>query len=411
MDFTPILNDDCLLLIFDRVPLQQRLTTLSLVCRRWAKLQPFVRKMVTSMTLLFAAGSSNHLNFESPFQLEEKQNTIITERPDLLRLCFTSSSLTNDNVLKAADLPNIRRLTIVQLMDDLSLATAIILPLIEQLAGQLTSFSFHYKPIYIVKAPLDESVVSVGLQRLLAVVNYQMFRLRHLLLNIDFDWYYQRELMPSFFYCEPDSFDLMGSLYLPVLRRLASFSFHSKCDHIELLHYSLRTFAASNHRLRLRLVLPSKSNGFVHENDPTLWVWDEPVLQSQLEHLVVKKVSKGSCLKALSLPFSSLTSLHLGCLDNDKPETLMFSLFTALSSLPLLTTLQLDLEFFFAKGRHHQNLYSFTPADCTAVLVLVLLVIMPTTSEHAQIGDDYYQHHENDDDHKHHQKYVNNVDN
>jgi len=71
---------------------------------------------------------------------------------------------------------------------------------------------------------------------------------------------------------------------------------------------------------------------------------------------------------------------------------------------------------FHCSGRHHQNLYSFTPADCTAVLVLVL-VIMPTTSEHAQRGDDYYhQHHENDgddDDHKpkHHQKYVNNIDN
>ncbi len=71
---------------------------------------------------------------------------------------------------------------------------------------------------------------------------------------------------------------------------------------------------------------------------------------------------------------------------------------------------------FHCSGRHHQNLYSFTPADCTAVLVLVLLVIMPTTSEHAQRGDDYYHHHENDgddDDHKpkHHQKYVNNIDN
>ena len=343
MDFTPLLTDDCLLAIFDKVPLQHRLTTVPLVCRRWAQLQPRVRKAVKSVTLLLDAGAYSKQRLRSPFQLEEEQSTIIiTERPDLLRLCFTTSSSPNQNVLQAADLPNIHRLTIVQLTSHLPLAVAHLLPLVEQLAGQLTSFSFHYQtPHYWEKGLLDGSAVSAGLQRLLGLVNYRMPLLRHLLLDISFNLNGYTGQAQCFFSGDP------GSLYLPVLRQLASFSFHSEYDHIDLLHYSLATFAAGNRRLSLRLELPNHSMSFLpaHERLLALWVWNEPVLQRQLKHLVVTEV-KRSCLTALSLPLSRLTSLHLGRLDDDEPRALLFSLFTALStSLPLLTTLQLDLKF------------------------------------------------------------------
>ncbi len=341
MDFTPLLTEDCLLLIFDRVPLQHRLTTVPLVCRRWAQLQPRVRKAVKSVTLLLDAGALSK-QLRSPFQLEKEQSTIITERPDLLRLCSTdTSSSPNKKVLQAADLPNIRRLTIVQLTPDLPLAVAHLLPLVEQLAGQLTSFSFHYQPPhYWKKGLLDRSAVSAGLQRLLGLVNYRMPRLRHLLLDICSNLNGYTGQSQCFFSGK-------GSLYLPVLRQLASFSFHSEYDHIDLLHYSLATFAAGNRRLSLRLELPNHSMSLLpaHKQLLALWVWNEPVLQRQLEHLVVTEV-KRSCLTALSLPLSRLTSLHLGRLNDDEPRALLFSLFTALStSLPLLTTLQLDLKF------------------------------------------------------------------
>ncbi len=70
------------------------------------------------------------MRFKFLFQLEKKQNTITIEKSDLLQLCTTISSLTNDEMLQATKLFNIRQLTIVQLVVDLPLATTTFLTLI-----------------------------------------------------------------------------------------------------------------------------------------------------------------------------------------------------------------------------------------------------------------------------------------
>ncbi|KAH9408955.1 hypothetical protein TYRP_011228 [Tyrophagus putrescentiae] len=233
MDFSTF-TDDCLLAIFSELPLEYRLSTVPLVCRRWAQLQPLVRREVTSVTLL--GGDYSDVDY---YQL-------------------STSSDTADDVVDRfqTELPNIRRLTIVQVNQKPSALQPEMLSAVEAYAGQLTSFAFccqytgHFDLDF--QPPNGQPPLSAGFHRLLSLINYGMPQLRHLLLNSN----------QSFFYNDTPCTLLVlirrvnissSSLYLPVLRRLHTFSFNSPY-HADILHYSLVKFASENNRLKLRLV-------------------------------------------------------------------------------------------------------------------------------------------------------------
>ncbi len=144
MDFSTF-TDDCLLAIFSELPLEYRLSTVPLVCRRWALLQTLVRREVTSVTLLSGDSSNaDYYRLKSPFHLVDKR-TLVTESPDLLQL--SSFPDTADDVVDRfqTELPNIRRLTIVQVNQKPSALQPELLSAVEAYAGQLTSFAFYFQ--------------------------------------------------------------------------------------------------------------------------------------------------------------------------------------------------------------------------------------------------------------------------
>ncbi len=258
MDFTPILTDDCLLAIFGRLPLQHRLTTVPLVCRRWAQLQPLVRRNVTSLTLISSFLSSYRIR--SPFHLLNHHQELIRNDPDLLKFPRNCIGLHAPHAVERLldELPNIRRLTIAQLNTGTHYRYypaihADLLFMMEHYGDQLTAFAFHYlggddsrdldyySDYYNDREDLIEGRESLSsdFQRLFSIINYGMPRLRHLLLNSDRTIFDARRQKISVG-CLP-----MGSLYLPVLRRLASFSFRTG-DYEDLLLGSLGRFASGN---------------------------------------------------------------------------------------------------------------------------------------------------------------------
>ncbi len=378
MDFTATLPEDCLLLIFGRVPLQQRLTTVPLVCRRWAQLQPRVRRDVTSLTLIFGFHFNKFLR--SPFYLVANQESI-RDDPNLLQLSRTR--IEGQHAPPAVErllneLPYIRRLTLIQLnhSDSLPAFQAELWPVMETYARQLTRFDFHY--LYY-DSNLESSsdrqedgavspartALSADFQRLLALINYRMPRLRHLLLNSYRSVFHARRR-----YVFSEGYSPLGSLYLPVLRRLASFSFRTG-DHEDVLLGSLRRFAGGGHRLPenvgqegvlkvrlavpLALPIPPPVNAFAsfHSSvlgapreepcstmDGQLWTDGDELLRPTLDYLFVELVELAAILPLLP-SLASLQYLHLELTDGG---TNLVPLFTALStSLPLLSRLYLNL--------------------------------------------------------------------
>ncbi|KAH9409166.1 hypothetical protein TYRP_011447 [Tyrophagus putrescentiae] len=336
MDFTATLSEDCLLLIFGRVPLHQRLTTVPLVCRRWAQLQPRVRSDVTSLTLIFGFHFNKFLR--SPFYLVANQESI-RDDPNLLQLSRTR--IEEQHAPPAVErllleLPYIRRLTIIQLnhSDSLPAFQAELWPVMETYARQLTRFDFHY--LYY-DSNLESSsdrqedgavspartALSADFQRLLALINYRMPRLRHLLLNSYRSVFHARRR-----YVFAVGYFPLGSLYLPVLRRLASFSFRTG-DHEDVLLGSLRSS-----------VLGAPREEPFSTMDGQLWTDGDELLRPTLDYLFVERV-KLDTISTILPSLASLQYLHLELTDGG---TNLLPLFTALStSLPLLSRLYLNL--------------------------------------------------------------------
>ncbi len=392
MDYTLTLTDDCLLAIFGRVPLQHRLTTVPLVCRRWAQLQPVVRRAATSLTLIselpYYESSNNHLR--SPFHLLDHQDSV-TGYPDRLRPAeafyksninrledvslnplhfyetnYQYSKTLSDAFLKRllTELPNIRRLRIVQLNKSDSFPRFQLWSVLKRYARQLTSFDFHY--LYY-EGPLNtycrswrawgdaekfaRAALSADFQRLLALINYRMPRLRHLLLNSE-QAIFEPDRRPYVF---ADESSPLGSLYLPVLRRLASFSFKTG-DHEDVLLGSLKKFTggpglqsgALKLRLGVPLLLPATSDSQIDEYPAMkgqLWKMaadgQRLLLLNQLDYLILKKIKLNALIPLLPPLAGSLRYLHL---ELHHERTDLLPLFTALStSLPLLSHLHLNL--------------------------------------------------------------------
>ena len=369
MDFTATLSEDCLLLIFGRVPLHQRLTIVPLVCRRWAQLQPRVRSDVTSLTLIVGFHFNKFLR--SPFYLVANQESI-RDDPNLLQLSRTR--IEEQHAPPAVErllneLPYIRRLTLIQLnhSDSLPAFQAELWPVMERYARQLTRFDFHY--LYY-DSNLESSsdrqedgpvspartALSADFQRLLALINYGMPRLRHLLLNSHRPVFHARRRCVSSVEYLP-----LGSLHLPVLRRLASFSFRTG-DHEDVLLGSLRKFAggagggggdhgppkkggkarALKIRLGVSMYFPRES---FDPPDPMamdgqLWKDGDELLRPTLDYLFVELVELAAILPLLP-SLASLQYLHLKLTDGGDS---LVPLFTALSTnLPLLSRLHLNL--------------------------------------------------------------------
>ncbi|KAH9409168.1 hypothetical protein TYRP_011449, partial [Tyrophagus putrescentiae] len=345
----PLLTDDCLLAIFARVPLQRRLTTVPLVCRRWAKLQPMVRRDVTSLTLTSSVWSSYRIR--SPFHLLNHHQDfpeIVLDAPHAVERLLD-------------ELPNIRRLTIAQPNTGTHYRYypaihADLLFMMEHYGDQLTAFAFHYLSCCDSR-DLDEyderhvslegrEGLSADFQRLLSIINYGMPRLRHLLLNTDrtiFDAHQQRNFP-------------LGSLYLPVLRRLASFSFRSG-DHEDVLLGSLGRFASGSgpsengderRDLTVRLGVPfflpveeDSSSTYKPYSTMNGDIWEaDALLRLNLDYLFAERIYV-STLSSILPSLASLQYLHLELIDGGRK---LRRLFTALStSLPLLSRLYLKL--------------------------------------------------------------------
>ena len=334
-------TDDCLLAIFSELLLEYRLSTVPLACRRWALLQPLVRREVTSVTLLRGdCSDADYYQLKSPFHLVDKR-TVITESPDLLQLS-TSSDAADDVVDRLqTELPNIRRLTIVQVNQKPSALQPELLSLVETFAGQLTSFAIYFKfKFYFHESELDlavkQPVISANFHRLLTLINYEMPQLRHLILNTD---------QPFFF---NDMLDISkmgykifapGSLYLPVLRSLHTFSFKSPY-HADILYYSLLKFALENNHLKVRLAHVPFSN--YNEGSTPEKLWKDEVVISHLDYLYAFSFSLKNMSKFCHL--ANIKYLHLydyfPCNDSNS----LLPLFTTLSSsFPKLTTFSLHL--------------------------------------------------------------------
>lgn len=366
MDFTATLTDDCLLAIFDRVPLFHRLDTIPLVCRRWKRLQPVVRRAATSLTLIHDELSDDLYNYiKSPFHLVDHQASI-RDDPDYLMLFRTISDLIEPQAVERllVELPNIRQLTIIQLNDNgfFPVFAPELWSLMEHYARQLTRFDFHY--LYNGNhngwRPEEESgraALSADFQRLFSLINYGMPKLQHLLLDSEpaiIEPENQRNMFanPSF---------PMGSLYLPVLKRLRSFSFRSG-DHEDVLFGSLKKFAGNEQSaLKLRLGVPllrKATFGFQFAEYPTmegqLWKADGLRLLQlyRLDYLFVKRISLNALITLLPALASNLRYLHLELTDGGEN---LVPLFTALSSLPQLTRLHLNL--------HQMLWHNPVPAD------------------------------------------------
>ncbi len=302
-------TDDCLLAIFSELLLEYRLSTVPLACRRWALLQPLVRREVTSVTLLRGdCSDADYYQLKSPFHLVDKR-TVITESPDLLQL--SSFPDTADDVVDRfqTELPNIRRLTIVQVNQKPSALQPELLSAVEAYAGQLTSFAFfcqytgHFKLDF--QPPEGQPPLSAGFHRLLSLINYKMPQLRLLLMSSN----------QSFFYNDtPCTLTVLikrmnissSSLYLPVLRRLHTFSFKSPY-HADILHYSLVKFASENNRLKLRLVYVPLTR--FYEESQLEKLWKEEAVISHLDYLYAIYFSPDDRLKLCQL--ANIKHLHL----------------------------------------------------------------------------------------------------
>ncbi len=282
-------TDDCLLAIFSELPLEYRLSTVPLICRRWAQLQPLVRREITSVTLL-SGDSSDVLYYnrlKSPFHLVDKR-TLVTESPNLLQL--STSSDTADDVVERlqTELPNIRRLAIVQVNRHSSAFQPELLSAVEAYAGQLTSFAFYFQfKSFCSKLALEmaekQPVLSADFYRLLSLINYGMPQLRHLLLNSDQSFFFSDNVLNIYNSGWEYKLIAPGILYLPVLRRLHTFSFKSPY-HADILHYSLVKFASENKRLKLRLVHTPLSP-FYEESTPEK-LWKEEAVISHMDYLL-----------------------------------------------------------------------------------------------------------------------------
>ncbi len=352
MDFTATLPEDCLLLIFGRVPLQHRLTTVPLVCRRWAQLQPQVRKAATSLTLISGSSLSDY-QLRSPFYLVDHQWSIYDDDNILL-----FSQLTPQIVERLlVELPKICRLIIVQLSYPNN-CTALhdeLCSVMEHYARQLTRFDFHYLyhngcfggwgPEVEDEENPRRPTLSVNFQRLISLINYGMPKLRHLLLNSDrtiFDAHWR-----SVFAGESPP---LGSVCLPVLQQLASFSFRTG-DHEDVLLGSLKKFAGGEQSaLKLRLGVHWLSSAtfdpHLGNEHPAmkfqLWKADGQTLLwlNRLDYLFVKHIELDALIPLLPA-LASLQYLHLELFDG---QNNLLPLFTALSaSLPLLNRFHLNL--------------------------------------------------------------------
>ncbi len=335
-------SDDCLLAVFSELPLSYRLRTVPLVCRRWAGLQPLVRRAVTEVTLL-RGDSSNayHSLLMSPFCLVDRR-TNVTETPDLLQLSTSVDTATDVVDRLHTELPNIRRLSIVQVNDrHPSALLPELLSAVEAFAGQLTSFAlyFQFKRFFYESefaSAVKQPVISANFHRLFSLINYKMPQLRHLLLNIDQPFFYNDGL---------DAFKwgnkmlAPGSLYLPVLRRLHTFSFKSPY-HADILHYSLLKFASENNHLKVRLAhLP-----FSHYNEESTpeKLWKDEVVISHVDYLYAIFFFPNDQLKLCHL--ANIKYLHLYNYFTPRGPESLLPLFTTLaSSFPKLTTFSLYL--------------------------------------------------------------------
>ena len=332
-------SDDCLLAVFSELPLSYRLRTVPLVCRRWTGLQPLVRRAVTSVKLLggnILEADQNQLM--SPFCLVDRR-TLVTETPNLLQLP------TSTDVVERlqTELPNIRRLSIVQVNLHLSALQPELLSAVEACAGQLTSFAFfcqytgHFKLDF--QPPEGQPPLSAGFHRLLSLINYKMPQLRHLQLSSN----------QSFFYNDtPCTLTVLikrmnissSSLYLPVLRRLHTFSFKSPY-HADILHYSLVKFASGNNRLKLRLVYVPLTR--FYEESQLEKLWKEEAVISHLDYLYAIYFSPDDRLKLCQL--ANIKHLHLQNYNPSYDSKSLLPLFTILSrSFPKLTTFSLNMQ-------------------------------------------------------------------
>ncbi|KAH9391645.1 hypothetical protein TYRP_022663 [Tyrophagus putrescentiae] len=317
-------SDDCLLAVFSELPLSYRLSTVPLVCRRWAGLQP-----------LFSTSADTAADVVERLQTE---------------------------------LPNIRRLSIVQLNRPSSALQPELLSLVEAFAGQLTSFAIYFKfKFYFHESELDlavkQPVISANFHRLLTLINYEMPQLRHLILNTD---------QPFFF---NDMLDISkmgykifapGSLYLPVLRSLHTFSFKSPY-HADILYYSLLKFAPENNHLKVRLAHVPFSN--YNEGSTPEKLWKDEVVITNIKYLHLYDYfpcnDSNSLLPlftTLSSSFPKLTtfSLHLGLLMKLVPADL--------PPLPRVTNLTLNWQFEDGFGAIFQPSRVF-PALCRLTIV------------------------------------------
>ncbi len=352
------LPNDCLLAVFARLPLHCLLNTTPLVCRQWANLNTAARKGVTSLSLLLIVGDSSKFSqdhLRSPFHLVDNQRTVI-QTPDLLKL--STSKWVEGKV--PAELPNISHLTIVQLSDDRpnEMLHPELLSAVEHYADQLTSFACHYLN-WQIAFPRRPPTLSADYQRLLALINYQMPKLRHLLLNSDLSIF--DTLGGHSYLMDQSGFTSQGSLYLPVLRRLASFSFRSE-DHTDVLHYSLVKFGAANGALRVRLSVPPlpppepivAPSGIVYcriglrsveltkgaQMDGQLW--KSECCSRFLNYLTTRRIQWANFSQHISGSYMPrLAHLHLGLLDGGRNLQSLFTLLSA--SLPVLASLYLDL--------------------------------------------------------------------
>ena len=343
-------SDDCLLAVFSELPLSYRLRTVPLVCRRWAGLQPLVRRAVTSVTLL-RGNSSNayHHQLMSPFCLVDRR-TNVTEAPDLLQLS-TSADIAADVVERLqTELPNIRRLSIVQVYRHSSALQPELLSAVEAYADQLTSFALHFLIKFSIHgSELDlavkQPVISANFHRFFSLINYKMPQLRHLLLNTDQPFFYSDEFDFRF----GSKMLAPGSLYLPVLRRLHTFSFKSPY-HPDILYYSLLKFASKNSQLKVRLVDNTYSR-YSEKSSPEK-LWKNEVVISHVDYLYAKYFLNNDLLKFCHL--ANIKYLHLSYRFAPNDSESLLPLFTTLSSsFPKLTTFSL----------HLMNSRTLVPAD------------------------------------------------
>ena len=317
-----------------------------------------VRRAATSLTLSF--GSLRYkscYSISSPFHLVDHQASI-TDDPDLLRPVSQTSFMPQPDLgaMKRlfTELPNISRLTIIQLKesDEEVFPPFRLWPVMEHYARQLTSFDFHYlyyglppaygQPRDIREYEFNRAVHSANFHRLLSLINYGMPQLRHLLINSGsaiFEADPIRPNVPVFRHA------LLGSLYLPVLRRLASFSFKTD-DNEDVLIGSLKKFAGGGGEtqcgaLKLRLASVPRSI-FTREMKGQFWKTADNLrlLLNRLDYLFVNQLELRNIITFLPPLASSLRYLHLTLYN--KPTDIL-PLFTALSSLPLLTRLHLNL--------------------------------------------------------------------